>query len=215
MKKINHPRLQFNKMRSSCQHQAWGSFHLLQKFSSVKNSSFHFLQEYINFHLIIDDKVCYCIKFYQPPSQSHCKFNSFIRNPELNLDKVANYILFLIVELGDLNAKSLNWCSNNKSYCEGAKIHTLASQIGLHQIIKNPTPMLDNSSFYIDLIFTSKLNFVAKSGVHISLHANCRHQIIFAKFNLKIYHLPPYERVVWYYQHAKTDHTKKAIYVFT
>ena len=32
--------------------------------------------------------------------------------------------------------------------------------------------------------------------VHSSLHENCHHQITFAKFNLKIYYPPPYEREV-------------------
>ena len=35
-----------------------------------------------------------------------------------------------------------------------------------------------------------------ESGVHTSLHKNCHHQIIYAKFNLKIYYPPPYEREI-------------------
>ena len=47
--------------------------------------------------------------------------------------------------------------------------------------------------------------------MHASLHASCHHQIIFAKFNLQLYYPPPYERVVWHYKHANTDHIRKAI----
>ena len=43
------------------------------------------------------------------------------------------------------------------------------------------------------------------SGVHSSLHSNCHHQIIHAKFNLKISYPPPYEQVVWHYQDANND----------
>ena len=49
------------------------------------------------------------------------------------------------------------------------------------------------------------------SSVHASLHVNCYHQIIFAKFNLQIYYPPPYERVVWHYKHANMDHIRKPI----
>ena len=49
------------------------------------------------------------------------------------------------------------------------------------------------------------------SGVHASLHVNCHHQIIFAKFNFQIYYPPPYERAVWHYKHVNTDHIRKAI----
>ena len=36
------------------------------------------------------------------------------------------------------------------------------------------------------------------ADIHPSLHAGCHHQIIHAKFNLKIHYLPPYERGVWH-----------------
>ena len=40
---------------------------------------------------------------------------------------------------------------------------------------------------------------------------NCHHEIIFAKFNLKVYYPPPYEREVWHFKKANTDHIKRAI----
>ena len=50
-----------------------------------------------------------------------------------------------------------------------------------------------------------------ESGVHSSLHKNCLHQIIYAKFNLKIYYPPPYEREIWHYQKRKRRNIRKAI----
>ena len=52
------------------------------------------------------------------------------------------------------------------------------------------------------------------SGVHSSLHANCHHQIVFAKFDLKIYYPPPYEREVWHYQEADSILIRRAIHEF-
>ena len=66
--------------------------------------------------------------------------------------------------------------------------------------MNEPTHLLQNSSSYIDLIFTSQPNIAVESGVHPSLHPNCHHQIIFAKFHLKIYYPPPYLREVWHYK---------------
>ena len=54
-----------------------------------------------------------------------------------------------------------------------------------------------------------------ESGVHPSLHSNCRHQIKYAKFNLKIHYPPPNEREIWYYQKANTDQIRKAIERFS
>ena len=52
------------------------------------------------------------------------------------------------------------------------------------------------------------------SGIHSSLHQNCHHQIIFAKFNLKVHYPPFYEREVWHFKKANTDHIKRAINEF-
>ena len=78
-------------------------------------------------------------------------------------------------------------------------------------MINEPTHLLQNSSSCIDLIFTSQPNIVVESGVHPSLHPNCHHQIIFVKFNLKIYYPPPYLREVWHYKEANADLIKGAI----
>ena len=73
----------------------------------------------------------------------------------------------------------------------------VTSQFGLHQLIKEPMHILENSSFSVDLIFTSHPNPVMESRVHLSVYSNCHHQRIFAKFNLQIYYPPPHEREIW------------------
>ena len=177
----------------------------------LKIIDIQYLQECINFHLIIGDKLCHFITFYRSPNQSHDEFNSFIKSLELNLDKATSYNPFLVVVLGYFNANPCNWYINDKTNFEGAKVDTLTSQNGLHQIIKEPTHILDTSSSCIDLIFTSRIKLVMDSGVHSSLHVNYHHQMVFAKFNLQIYYPPPYERVAWDSKHANTDHIRKAI----
>ena len=110
--------------------------HLLKRLP-LKITDIQYLQECINFHLIIGDKLCHFITVYRSFNQSHDEFNLFIKNLELNLDKATTYNAFLVVVLGDFNAKSCNWCINDKTNFEGAKIYTLTLQNGLHQIIKN------------------------------------------------------------------------------
>ena len=55
---------------------------------------------------------------------------------------------------------------------------------------------------------------VVKSGVHSFLHANCHHQIVFAKSDLKIYYPPLYEREVWQYQEVDSILIRRAIHEF-
>ena len=52
---------------------------------------------------------------------------------------------------------------------------------------------------------------VIESGIHSSVYSSCHHQIVFAKFNLKICHLPPYSREVCHFKEAKTDFIRRAL----
>ena len=116
--------------------------------------------------------------------------------------------------IGNFNAKSSNWYLNDVTNFEGSQIEFLASQFAMSQVINEPTHILDNSKSCIDLIFTSQPNMIMDSGVHPSLHSNCHHQIIYAKFDLKVFYPPPYERTVWHFSRANSDHIKKAINLF-
>ena len=165
----------------------------------LKVLSTNFLQECINFEVSIGNKKCRFIHLYRTTSQSQDEFHDFLTNLEMNLDDSFNSHPFLTTVIGGFNAKSNKRSEGDKSTIEGSKIDFLTSQFGLSQIIKEPTHILENSSSCIDLIFTTQPNMVLESGVHHSLHQNCHHQIIFAKFNLKVYYPPPYERTIFRY----------------
>ena len=94
----------------------------------LKIIDIQYLQECINFHLIIGDKLCHFITLYRSPNHSLDEFNSFINNLELNLGKATTYNPFLVVVLGNFNAKLCNWCINDRTNFEGAKIDTLKNQ---------------------------------------------------------------------------------------
>ena len=55
---------------------------------------------------------------------------------------------------------------------------------------------------------------IIDSGVHHSLHSDCHRQITYAKFDLKVFYPPPYERTVWHFSGANSDYIKKAINLF-
>ena len=170
-----------------------------------------YLKKCLNFELKISDKSCTFIALYRSPSQSQDDFETFSDNFEMTLETLAQKGSFLTTIIGDFNAKSCNWNSHDKTSFEGSTIESITSQFGLHQLINKPTHLLQSSSSCIDSIFTSQPNIIVESGVHPSLHPNCHHQIIFAKFNLKIYYPPPYLREVWHYKEANADLIKRAI----
>ena len=59
-----------------------------------------------------------------------------------------------MVVLGDFNAKSKSWYTNDRTNFEGVKIDFLRSSFSFHKIINKQTHILNNSSSCIDLIFT-------------------------------------------------------------
>ena len=134
--------------------------------------------EYINFELKIGDERCHFVALYRSPSQIQEDFLSFSQNFELTLEKLSENNPYLFVAIGDFNAKLRHWYSPDNNIFEEISVESVASQFGLHQIIKELTHILENSLSCIDLVFTSQPNLIGGSGSHPLLHPNCRHQII-------------------------------------
>ena len=67
------------------------------------------LQERICFELKMGDKTCNFLSLYRSPSKSQDSFETFIENFELNLEYLVQRNPFLVVAIGDFNAKSSNW----------------------------------------------------------------------------------------------------------
>ena len=164
-----------------------------------------YLDQCINFELKIGDKLCNFVALYRPPSQTQDEFEKFSNNLELNLGTLSQKNPFLVVAIGDFNAKSKSWYINGSTTSQGNVLENITPQFGLQQIIKEPTHILGNSSSCIDLIFTSQPNLIIESGVYSSLHPNCYHQVVDAKFNLQIYYPPQYYQEVWHYKDAKIE----------
>ena len=162
---------------------------------------------------MIGDKQCNFVALCHPFRT--IEFDSLSKNLEITLDKLVLKNPFMLAVVGDFNAKSKNWYPLDKTTYEGNITETITSHFGLHQLIHDPTHILGKSSLCVDLTFTSQPYMVVNSGVHSSLHANCHYHIVFAKFDLKIYYPPPYERKVWHYQEADAFLIRRAIHEFS
>ena len=160
---------------------------------------------------MVANKICNFITLYRSPSRNQDHFQAFIDNLEMNLETLALGNSFLMVVFGDFNAKSKHWCSQDSTNSEGITIENVTSQVGLSQIITEGTHILESSSCCIDLVFSTQPNLVVEYGVHPSLHQNCHHQIVFAKFNLQIYYPPPHPREIWHYRQANAELIRRAI----
>ena len=185
-----------------------------KNFLLLKVIGIRLLEECIAFDLIITNKLCSFVALYRSPSQSQDDFTIFSNNFQMTLDLVSKKNPFFLVVLGDFNAKLSQWHDKDSSTSEGISVESITSQFGLHQIINEPTHILENSSSCIDLIFTSQPNLSVESGTQPSLHPNCHHQIIYAIFNLEVIYPPPYTREVWHYQDSNVDLIRRSINEF-
>ena len=148
---------------------------------------------------------------YRSPSQNNIEFKNFLSDFEELLSKtVSSNSLFTLI-LGDFNARSSSWWKEDRTTTEGSQLEALTSLHNFYQLISEPTHILPNSNFCIDLIFTDQLNLVVNCGTHSSLNSKCHHQITHCKLNLIIEYPPPYERLVWDYKKANIENIKKSL----
>ena len=70
----------------------------------------------MRFEPIVGDKLCNFIGLYRSPSQSQDLFQSFKENLELNLESAVQNNPFLVVLLGDFNAKQNNLLMSLRIY---------------------------------------------------------------------------------------------------
>ena len=81
-----------------------------------------YLNECLTLKLKIGDKICNFVVLYRSPSQSQDEFETFSDNFEMTLDILTQKNPFLMTAIGDFNAKSKNWYSQDKTSFEGKTI---------------------------------------------------------------------------------------------
>ena len=126
----------------------------------LKILNIHYLPESVSFESQVGSKIYKSV--YQSPSQTSDNFEKNEDNFELTLDTLAESTSHLTVAIGDFNIKSKTWYIKDKITTECARIEVVTSQYGLHQIINEPTHVLENSSSCIDLIFTPQPNLIVE-----------------------------------------------------
>ena len=88
--------------------------------------------ECIILEIEVDNKKIILLTLYRSPSQYPEVFTKFSENFENNLKTTYSFQPFFIIVLGYFNAKSSNWCSDDRSMNEGIQIDCSASYYDLH-----------------------------------------------------------------------------------
>ena len=81
-----------------------------------------YLKECLTLEVSINNKTGYIILLYRSPSQTSDEFDSFITNLEKIVVDISRGNLHFLLLIGDFNAKSSNWSSNDATTAEGAQL---------------------------------------------------------------------------------------------
>ena len=104
-------------------------------------------------------KKYFSVLIYRSPSQDQDELDNFAINFELMLSKIY---------AGDFNCRSTQWWEYDIENNDGKLFEPITSDMGLHQLIAEPTHFMGDSKSCIDLIFTDQPNLIIESVVHPS-----------------------------------------------
>ena len=158
---------------------------------AIKMWNIYYLHECICFDLKTGSKLCTIVSLYRSPNQSANEFDNSLNKLNQTMELITQKNPFPTVVIGDFNVRLSKWWADDKTTQKGLKIENLLSQFSLSQVINEPTHISQNGNSCIDLLFTNQQNLTTDSGIHSSLHCNCYHQIIYVKFDLKIFFSSP------------------------
>ena len=88
----------------------------------------------------------YIVSLCRSPSQSRDEYDHFIKKLEQLTVHLASFKPHLLLITGDFDAKSSSWWSGDVDNIEGARLESITSFYGLHQIINEPTHILPSST---------------------------------------------------------------------
>ena len=151
---------------------------------------------------------------YRSPSQTLDEFDTFMENFELMLSTMSIEEPYCIIITGDFNCRSPHWWKDEHENDEGRIFEAFTAELGLQQLVCEPTHFIGESKSCIDLIFTNQPNLFLETGVHPTLHRQCHHHVVFAKITAHNLTPPSYKRKLWYYDRANIPAIKKSIELY-
>ena len=172
------------------------------------------LQECIVCEIQLNRRKYFLIVLYRSPSQTSSEFCIFMTNFENMVSKVSSEDPYAVIITGDFNCRSSKWWQGDTENEEGKVFEPFSSDLGLYQLISEPTHIMGDSKSCIDVIFTDQPNLFLKSGVHPSLQEQCHHQIVYGELCITNPIPPPYRRRIWFYDRADARAIQKSIQIF-
>lgn len=121
---------------------------------------------------------------------------------------------YCVIITVDFNCRAAQWWDNDIENNEGKLFESLTADFGLHQVISEPTHLMENSKSCIDMFFTDQPSLTTDNYFHLSLHGQCHHQIVYGILSVLKITLAPNTRKILYYDKADFVKIMKSIEMF-
>ena len=94
--------------------------------------------------MLIENCKGFIVVMYRSPRQNNDQFEQFLSSFEDLINEItpSNPLFYLI--LGNFNAQSPTWLDDDKISIEATQLNALSSLHGLHQLIKEPTHLMES-----------------------------------------------------------------------
>ena len=111
-------------------------------------------------------KIFFTVLYRNPFYKSDTpEFMNFITELELLVSKIKLEKPYVMLFAGDFNAHSKSWYADGDTNSDGIQLDTLFSDLGLSQLISEPTHTRENCNpTCIDLILTDQPNLIMETG---------------------------------------------------
>ena len=158
-------------------------------------------------------KIFFTVSYRNPKHKAESpEFSNFLSNFKDLYSKILSEKPDFLIFTGVFNAHSLQWWPDGDSNNEGTQLNILLSELGLTQLISEPTHFREHCQpSCIDLIICDQPNLVIDSGIRSSLDQSCKHQITYCKLSIKSPQIPSSKRLVWHYAKGKVNLINRAI----
>ena len=114
---------------------------------------------------------------YRIPRQTQVESEGFRKNFELMLSKMSAEKPFSVIITGDFNCRSTQWWDGEFENEEGRIFEPFTADLGLNQLISEPTHIMGESKSCNDLVLRDQPNLFLESSVHPPLDELCHHHI--------------------------------------
>ena len=148
--------------------------------------------------------VCNCYRV------QHQNIKDFCNDVE-SLHDQASTLFDDILVMGDFNARHREFWSEDATNAEGREVLARFNQMGMKQVIHEPTRQAGISQSCIDLIFASASSNISDAGTRDKITDNCDHLPVYVALKLKRAKPKSFKRMVWNFSRGDFDGFRNAL----